>query len=39
MSGQAILYVSCGETNEVLRFAMDPATGELTRAGETRLAG
>lgn len=39
MSGQALLYVSCGETNEILRYTLDPASGELNHAGATQLTG
>lgn len=38
MSQQTMLYVSCGETQEILRFVMDPASGALTKAGATRLS-
>lgn len=37
MSGQIMLYVSCGETNEILRFEMDSSTGQLARMGATQL--
>jgi 6-phosphogluconolactonase len=34
-----MLYVSCGETLEILHFAMDCRTGALARCGTTRLPG
>jgi len=34
-----MLYVSCGETQQIVRFEMDDATGALRRTGETRLPG
>jgi 6-phosphogluconolactonase len=38
MSQQTMLYVSCGETQEIVRYVMDPATGALAQMGATPLA-
>ena len=40
MTGQrTMLYVSCGGTQAIVRYAMDGASGALTRLGETLLPG
>ncbi len=40
MTGQrTMLYVSCGGTQAIVRFALDSASGALTRLGETLLPG
>ena len=40
MTGQrTMLYVSCGGTQAIVRFAMDSATGALARLGDTLLPG
>lgn len=37
MRQRTMLYVSCGETQELLRYRMDPVTGTLDRLGATSL--
>jgi 6-phosphogluconolactonase len=40
MSGKrTMLYVSCGGTQQIVRFSMDGACGALTKLGETHLPG
>ncbi|MGE3690989.1 MAG: lactonase family protein [Novosphingobium sp.] len=39
MGQETVLYVSCGETQEIICFAMDPVTGDLERRSVTRLPG
>lgn len=36
-SQRTMLYVSCGETQNIVRFSMDAATGELQKMGDTFL--
>ena len=38
-SRRTLLYVSCGETQAIVRFALDSAGGALARLGETLLPG
>ena len=36
---QTVLYVSCGETQNIIRYTMDAATGGLRKMGERLLPG
>lgn len=38
-SHRTMLYVSCGETQNIIRYALDTATGGLRKTGETLLPG